>query len=204
MKKLIIIAGILLVAAGCNTTTVKQEPTEQVVNTPTGDVVAESVTPEEVSPVETIPQTPVVLGITKKAETITQNTPQPTPTEVFETPEQQNQRLLNELQKKAVIENQARAVAEQVRAEEQAKQDLITAKKTECTDPMNKLRQEVIDINTKYNSDVEAAYEMKSTNDFIQGTINTLSVNRNLLLSKANNQISQLSLQCEIKYGTNN
>lgn len=120
------------------------------------------------------------------------------------------QQELEEAKRLAEEEEEARRLVEQEatrKAQEEArikaeqKAALQQAIKEECTDPINSLKYEILAIKEQYYKDVESAENALASSYTIQAHIERLTTEANQEINKLNNQISQIELECSIKYG---
>lgn len=82
------------------------------------------------------------------------------------------------------------------------KQALLERMNTECTIPINNLKQQVIDVKSKYFSDLDALNKTTGITTFHYNNMSTSLLNAaNTKIQDLNNQISQKALQCKIKFG---
>lgn len=168
-------------------------------------------TPASQSPVPVVVSTPSPIIILTPSQTPAPViTPTPTPIPVITpTPApsvDQTQIILEILRKQKEQEQEAARIAAEQEAQRlqdelTKKQALIAQMKSECDDPINQLKQQSLTIKSDYYVKVAEIKNKLASMSSINGQIAKLTDDTNAQLAQINNQISQIALQCSIKYG---
>lgn len=211
MKKMFALAFIGLLAVGCSKP-IAQVPQETKLVTP--QVLDE--TTSIPAPVVANSETPPPQSTNKAVKV---NSPIATQAQVPEVQSKvqvpDNQKALEDAQnllaqQKAQAEEEAKQRAKEQAAKEAAdlqqqiieKQALLAAIKSECTNPINDLKQQILDIKSKYFNDLASLDKLGgiTTNDYNARATKLLN-DANTKIQILTNQINKLQLQCSIKYG---
>lgn len=95
--------------------------------------------------------------------------------------------------------------------EQKLKEDLVKLQnlnieiKNNCTNPINALKQEALNVKSKYFSDLEYLQSSAGSRGLTTGAVNSQSTkllnDANTKIQDLNNQVQQKALECSIKYG---
>lgn len=105
--------------------------------------------------------------------------------------------------KQRQAQEQANQKALALQQELAQKRALLAEMKTNCDDPINVLKQQILDIKSKYFSDLENLKNkpgIMTSYQYDSWSIKLLN-DANTKIQDLNNQIQQIALQCSIKYG---
>jgi len=101
-------------------------------------------------------------------------------------------------------DQQAAQAAAQAQQEAAARQALIQQIQTECTDPINKLTQQILQLKADYYVKVQQIQthgtESGTPAVFWQADINKLTSDTNNQINQLNNQAQQIKVSCSIKF----
>lgn len=106
---------------------------------------------------------------------------------------------------------QSQIDAQKSSEEQKLKEDLVKLQnlnieiKNNCTNPINALKQEALNVKSKYFSDLEYLQSSAGSRGLTTGAVNSQSTkllnDANTKIQDLNNQVQQKSLECSIKYG---
>lgn len=105
---------------------------------------------------------------------------------------------------KQQAQQQANQKAQALQQELAQKQVLIAEMKSNCDDPINALKQNILDIKTKYFADLKELESSAGRRGLTTSAVDAQSIkllnDANTKIQDLNNQIQQKALECSIKY----